>query len=70
VSLWEGFPEPGEVKRLTLGPGDRLVITYPRLLSQQEADRLRQRFAAALRDVPVIILDGGADVSVVAEEEQ
>lgn len=68
MSLWEGFPEAGEVERLTLGPNDRLVVTYPRMLSQMDAERIKRRISLALGDVPVVILDCGAELSVIEEE--
>lgn len=65
----EPLPEAGEVRRLHLGPGDHLVITYPMRISQASADRLRDKLRAWFGpDVPIHILDSGAELTVVAEE--
>lgn len=64
------LPEVSEVKRLHLGPGDRLVVTCPAELSMYELGRLRARLREVFgHDVPVMVLDGGKDVRVVAAEE-
>jgi hypothetical protein len=68
ADLWEGFPEPGEVKRLTLGPHDRLAICYPGKLSEEQGRRLKDRLAVLLPDVPVLVFDSGAELRVVAGE--
>jgi hypothetical protein len=65
------LPEVSEVKRLHLGPGDRLVVTCPAPLSAYELDRLRARLREVFGpDLPVMVLDGGKDVTVVAAEEE
>jgi hypothetical protein len=70
TDLWEGLPEVGEVRRLHLGPGDHLVITYPVPLSQSSAIRLKERAHAVFGpDVPVLVLDCGAELAVVGPED-
>ena len=69
-SLWDGFPEAGDVKRLTLGPHDRLAICYPGHLSQQDVADLRERLRQLMPDVPVLIFDSGAELRVVGESHE
>ena len=52
------------VERLELGPEDILVLKSPISLSMDEAESLTQRLRAHVRGTPVLILDGGADLSV------
>jgi len=62
------LPEITEVQRLTLKPGDRLVVRTDEKLSDQTADRLRERLHAWLGlpdDVRVLILDRGVSIEVV-----
>ena len=62
--------EIGEVRRLHLGPGDHLVITYPMPLPRGTVDRLKDRLHVYFGpDVPITILDSGADLTVVTGGE-
>lgn len=62
------LPEITEVQRLTLKPGDRLIVrTDGKLRAAQAADML-ERFRARLGvpdDVQVVILDNGMSAEVV-----
>jgi hypothetical protein len=62
------LPEITDVQRLTLKPGDRLVVRSPDRLSAQAADMIRQRVIAAFAldpDAPVLVLPSGISVEVV-----
>jgi hypothetical protein len=67
-SLWDGLPEVGEVRRLSLGPGDKVAVIYPERLSAYYYDVLRARLIEIWPDVPVLVLDGGPDLAVVHDE--
>jgi len=57
-----------EVQRLTVKPGDRLIVRVPGRLRADEAVRLREmlRFRLGIPDdVPFAILDSGMSVEVV-----
>jgi hypothetical protein len=58
--------------RLSLRPGDRLVLSFPQRLSEQEFDSVRDLITETW-DLPdgvgVIILDSGATLQVVARED-
>lgn len=58
----------GEVSRLRLlEPGDVLVLRFPQRLTHEQVNRIRETVRTVLKDgaVPVLILDGGADISIV-----
>jgi hypothetical protein len=56
----------GEVKRLHLGPGDRLAVTYPGPLRRADIEYIRAKVREFMGpDVPVMIFDQGADLTVV-----
>lgn len=64
---WQ-LPEITEVQRLTLKPGDRLIVRTDEKLSDQVAAALRERLHAWLGlpdDVRVLILDRGVSIEVV-----
>ena len=70
VDLSTGASLPGitEVQRLTLKPGDRLVIRTDAKLSDQAAVHLLERVRVRLGlpgDVRVVILDSGMSIEVV-----
>jgi hypothetical protein len=57
-----------DVQRLTLKPGDRIVVRTDAKLSAQTADGLLERVRAGLGipdDVHVVILDSGMSLEVV-----
>jgi hypothetical protein len=57
-----------DVQRLTLKPGDRLVVRVPDRLDAATADHLHERIRAQLDipdDVRVTILDRGMSMEVV-----
>jgi hypothetical protein len=62
------LPEIAEVQRLTVNPGDRLIVRAPAKLDAATAAHLIERLRAGLDlpdDVRVVILDGGMSVEVV-----
>jgi hypothetical protein len=62
------IPEIAEVQRLTLKPGDRLIVRTDAKLSAQTAANLLERVRARLGipdDVHVVVLDSGMSVEVV-----
>ena len=62
------LPEITEVQRLTLKPGDRLVIRSDEVLSAETAARLTEIARARLgldADVPVFVLGQGMILEVV-----
>jgi hypothetical protein len=61
------LPEITEVQRLTLKPGDLLVVRTDETLDAQTADRLRERLYAWLGvpGVRILVLDRGASLEVV-----
>jgi len=62
------LPEITEVERLTLKPGDILVIRYPGRVSPQDADRIKKVMRSRLDEsIPILILDSGAAVEVIGE---
>jgi hypothetical protein len=70
LSADAALPEITAVERLTLRPGDALVIRLPGQIkvSEQQAQRIIERVRATLRldlSVPVLVLPGGASVEVI-----
>jgi hypothetical protein len=65
------LPEVGTVERLSLRPGDRLVLTVPHPLDQAEFDSLWSAVATwgMPEGVKVIILDSGMSLQVLARED-
>jgi hypothetical protein len=66
------LPEITGVERLALRPGDSLVIRFPGMISQQQADRVIARVRATLRldgSVPVLVLPAGASARVIEAPE-
>jgi len=62
----QDLPEVSAVRRLHLGPGDKLVVTCPHPLSVVSAARLKSRLIEVFGpNLPFLILDGGMDVEVV-----
>lgn len=60
-------PEVTEVKRLTIRPGDRIIITCDTRLSEYDYDMLRslcREFLALPDDIPLLVLPGGMDLKV------
>ncbi len=61
------LPEITEVERLTLKPGDRLIVRVPEKISQDIVDRLKERLRAALGldlSTETVILDSGMTLEV------
>jgi len=57
-----------DVQRLTLKPGDRIVVRVPEKIDDAMGARLYEAIRARLDipgDVPLVILDGGMSMEVV-----
>jgi hypothetical protein len=69
LSADAALPEITAVERLTLRPGDALVIRLGQIkVSEQQAQRVIDRVRATLRldlSVPVLVLPEGASVKVI-----
>ncbi len=62
------LPEITEVQRLTLKPGDRVIVRTPQPLDMKTADYVEHAVRARLRlpdDVPVLLLPDGMSLDVV-----
>jgi hypothetical protein len=69
---WEP-PQPleGEVKRLALRPGDRVVLSFTETLSREAVERFREVWMASFppqEAPPLIVLDRGITMSVLGPE--
>jgi hypothetical protein len=63
--LLASLPEGAKAERVTMGPGDVIVITYPGRISAADGAATRTMAAKVLGpDVPVLVLDRGAVLSV------
>lgn len=49
---------------LTVRPGDKLVIAFPRLLNMMEANEIKEKIEILLPGVSVVILDGVSGLAV------
>jgi hypothetical protein len=58
------LPEIAEVKRLTVRPGDKLVVRLVRRPDEHEAHEIRERVQAIL-GAPVLVLGPDADLEVI-----
>ena len=58
------LPEITEVQRVTLKPGDRLVVRVAERLDPEQALRIRRRAEALWPGVPVLVLDRGVTLEV------
>lgn len=64
------LPEITDVQRLTLKPGDRVIVRAPGHLTPQAVDMLRARMRAWLPDgVQALVLDGGMSLEVLEPPE-
>ena len=65
-------PQTAEVKRLSIRPGDRLVVKLDHEASDDEADRIKasvkQAFASTGYVPPVLLLGPGAEIGVIGPE--
>jgi hypothetical protein len=62
------FPEITAVERLTLRPGDALVIRIPVPISQQQLNWIIEVVRVRLKldeAIPVLVLDSGASAEVI-----
>jgi hypothetical protein len=62
------LPEVTEVKRLTIRPGDALVIRLDRFPDMAEAGEMQHMVRPAFGDVPVLVLGPDADIEVVGQQ--
>jgi hypothetical protein len=58
----------GDVQRLTLAPGDIVVLNVDMVISAETADRLKARAEKQLPGHQVLILSGGVKLGVLAPE--
>lgn len=63
-----GIPDGGTV--VAPPEGELLIIEYPNKLSAEQAQRIREHLDIAKLGRKVLILDGGAKVSTVAQLER
>lgn len=64
-------PEVTEIKRLTIRPGDRIIITCDKPLDEYEHETIRDRCREILAlpdDIPLLVLPGGMDLKVAGPE--
>ena len=61
-----------EVSRMTLGPGDVLVIKVPVKLSQMQEERVRRQVTDTLplNGAKCLVLHSGMDIAVVRETQE
>jgi hypothetical protein len=57
------LPEITDVQRLTVQPGDILIIKIDRDPSMQEAHILRERIRAAIGETPILIIPPGFEIT-------
>jgi hypothetical protein len=63
------LPEITEIRRLTVRPGDRLVVSLEYEPTDAEVDELGRRLPAVLgTDVPIVILPPSMDITVIGPE--
>jgi hypothetical protein len=61
------LPEITEVQRLTLRPGDRIIVRTPERLDMATAERVHHRVLAVLQlpdDFPLLVLPEGMTLEV------
>jgi hypothetical protein len=59
----------GDVQRLVLREGDRLVITYHGTMSEAQVRRMREQIETSMPGVRVLVLCEGMKIGVLAKEE-
>jgi hypothetical protein len=62
------LPEITAVERLTLRPGDALVIRFPGPIDPRQFDRITEAVRVRLKlddAIPVLVLDSGVSVEVI-----
>lgn len=62
------LPEITEVKRLTVHPGDRVIVRCVRDPNMHEAHEIKQKVEAVL-GVPVLVHGPSVDIEVIGPEE-
>jgi hypothetical protein len=59
------LPEIAEIKRVTVHPGDRLVVHLDHPVDDAEFERLKREFRKFFgEDVPVLLVEPGIDITV------
>lgn len=58
-----------QVERLTLNPGDKIILKVPFLPSAADCEYLREQVMAVLPNTEVITLVGGVDIAVLKASE-
>ena len=66
------LPKITEVKRLTIRPGDRLVVRVDRELTDAEVDEVKANVSAAFKGTnyrpPILLVEGDVDIEVIGPE--
>lgn len=58
------------IARLELGPGDMIILQADKILSREQADRIREYVRLAVgNDRRVLLLSGGIELSVLTKTE-
>ena len=57
------------IAKLKLEPGDVLVLKFPKPLSREQMQNIRETFRINFPNVKAMILDSGADLSVLTVED-
>ncbi len=60
----------GDLQRLSLKPGDKLVLTVKGHISMEMAERLRESVKKHIGDFPVIVLEDGMTLGAVSAEAE
>lgn len=59
-----------EVRRLSLQPGDSLLVTVPANLGMDQCNAIREAFEGNLDRTTVLVVSDSLDVTVLSEERQ
>ena len=60
----------GEFQRVTVGPNDVIVITFPQTLSQAAIVSTKAQSRGLFPDNKILIIDNGGKIGVMAPEDQ
>lgn len=58
------------MSELTVRPGDTLIISYCRPLTQEESSRIKEQLAEQLPSVKVVLLDQVTGMAVVRDDDE
>lgn len=53
-----------DLKKVSLKPGEIVVLTYPKLLRSEQREFIANSFAKAFPDNKILVLDGGMSMEV------